>query len=192
MTSARRPGNRAGLDRETVLAAARRLLDQGGADALTMRALARDLAVAPNALYSHVADKDALLDALLDDVLAGVTAARPGAARPVSELRRLMLSTYEVLLAHPHLVPLLVTRRGARGPHAARLGRETDDLLRRAGVAEPDVVPARTVLVVHTIGMAAFSAGPTDAVALTTGQASARTFADSLRWLLVGTTGVEP
>ncbi len=174
-----------------MLSAAARLLDEGGVDALTMRALARSLAVAPNSLYSHVADKDALLDALLDEVLADVTPARAG-TRPVAELHRLMLSTYEVLLAHPHLVPLFVTRRGARGPHAVRLGRETDDLLRRAGLAEPAVVPARTVLVVHTIGMAAFSAGSRDAVALTAGQASGQTFADSLRWLLVGMTGTQP
>ena len=50
-----------------MLAAARELLADGGAQALSMRALASRLAVAPNALYSHVENKTALLDALLDD-----------------------------------------------------------------------------------------------------------------------------
>jgi AcrR family transcriptional regulator len=43
-----------------------------------MRTLARRLGVAPNAVYSHVASKADLLDALLDDLLAEVTPPDPG------------------------------------------------------------------------------------------------------------------
>ena len=49
-----------------MIAAPRELLADGGVDALTMRALARRLEVAPNAVYSHVASKSALLDDVLD------------------------------------------------------------------------------------------------------------------------------
>ncbi|HET6750898.1 MAG TPA: helix-turn-helix domain-containing protein, partial [Actinomycetes bacterium] len=65
-------GQRAGLSREAVLTAARRIADDEGVDRLTMRRLAGELGVMPNALYTYVPDKEALLDALLDDLLAGI------------------------------------------------------------------------------------------------------------------------
>ena len=70
-------GQRAGLSRETVLTAARRIADDEGVDRLTMRRLAGELGVMPNALYTYIPDKEALLDALLDDLLAGIDAGDP-------------------------------------------------------------------------------------------------------------------
>lgn len=185
MTSTRGPGQRAGLSAEAVLAAARELLAEGGVDALTMRALARRLDVAPNALYSHVESRTALLDALLDDLLAGV--APPRATQPGDALAQLMTSTYEVLTASPDLVPLYLARQGARGPNAVRLGAVMDDLLAAAGVRPADVPEARRALIVHAIGSAAFTSAPADR-ALSSAQ-SRRAFGRSLRWLLAGITG---
>ncbi len=161
MTSTtRRPGQRAGLDHSAVLAAARELLAQHGGAAVTIRALARQLHVAPNTLYSHVASRTALLDELLDELLAGVETPAAGIADPLAGLHALMASTYDVLTAAPDLVPLYLARQGARGPHAVRLGEITDGLLVRAGV-DPQLVPmARRVLIVHAIGSAAFATGP--------------------------------
>ena len=65
----RGPGQRAGLTRAAVLDTAHALLAEEGLDALTMRALARRLGVAPNALYSHVPGKTELVDALLESVV---------------------------------------------------------------------------------------------------------------------------
>ena len=78
----RSPGQRAGLTYAAVLAAARELLAEGGLPALSMRSLANRLGVAPNALYSHVGSKTALLDDLLDDLLALVAAPNPHDAGP--------------------------------------------------------------------------------------------------------------
>lgn len=112
----RTPGQRAGLTRPAVLAAARELLAAGGLEALTMRALADRLHVAPNALYSHVAGKTALIDELLDELLALVEAPPEDVADPRAGLHRVMASTYDVRLAHADLVPLYLARQGARGP----------------------------------------------------------------------------
>lgn len=193
MTSTtRRPGQRAGLDHSAVLAAARELLAQHGGDAVTIRALARRLHVAPNTLYSHVASRTALLDELLDELLAGVQAPAADVADPVAGLHALMASTYDVLTAAPDLVPLYLSRQGARGPHAVRLGELTDGLLVRAGV-DPQVVPtARRVLIVHAIGSAAFatapphSTGPLKADRPISGPDSRDNFLVSLSWLLAG------
>jgi AcrR family transcriptional regulator len=158
-----------------VLAAAGELIRTGE---LSMRALARHLDVAPNALYSHVKDKTDLLDQLLDDTLAAVAAPREGPPR--AGVETMMTSTYDTLTAHPELVPHFLRRQGARGPHAVALGEVLDDLLARLGVR--DVPGARQVLIVHAIGFAAFA---------TTGErqdpATLRPgFVRSLGWLLDG------
>lgn len=186
----RGPGQRAGLTRSAVLAAAREVLAEGGGvEALTMRALARRLHVAPNALYSHVTSKTALLDDLLDDLLASVPAPQQGSTDPVDGLTQLMTSTYAVLTAHPDLVPFYLARQGSRGPHAVALGQVMDALLTAAGVSGPDTATARHVLIIHAIGSAAFAAGASPeagAVRPLSVEDSKNTFSRSLSWLLAG------
>lgn len=190
MAAARGPGQRAGLSREAVLAAARELVVEHGVQALTMRAVARRLEVAPNALYSHVVSRTALVDELLDDLLAGVAVPAADARSPVDALARLLTSTYRVLTGAPDLVPLYLARQGARGPNAVRLGAVMDELLTAAGVRPTDIAEARRALIVHAIGSAAFaSAATTDAVRALSATQSRRAFGRSLRWLLAGITG---
>lgn len=162
------------------------MLSEGGADSLSMRGLARQLGVAPNALYSHVRDKTDLVDQLLDDLLAEVQAPSPDADDPVAGLRDLMTSTYDVLTGHPDFVPLYLARQGSRGPNAVRLGEVLDALLIRAGVAEARVLDARRVLIVHAIGSAAFATAAPDGDRPLSAEESRRNFAHSLEWLLAG------
>ena len=183
----RGPGQRAGLTHAAVLAAARTLLAEGGVEALSMRTLARRLDVAPNALYSHVESKTQLLDELLDDLLAAVEVPGPDVPDPLAGVTALMASAYEVLVAHPDLTALALARQGSRGPHAVRLGVVTDALLARAGVPAPAVPPARRVLIVHTIGFAAFAAGAGTTPVLAAGEMR-RSFDQGLAWLLAGMT----
>jgi TetR/AcrR family tetracycline transcriptional repressor len=161
MSTSERPrhrgaGQRAGLTRELVLAAARRIADAEGVDRLTMRRLAAELGVLPNALYSYVPDKEALLDALIDDLLGGID---PGEA--VEDWRdglvRVMDSSRRLLLAHPQLVPVFLARPGL-GPNAARLGEITFGLLRRGGLEGERAVEAFRVLLIYSLGFAAFQA----------------------------------
>jgi AcrR family transcriptional regulator len=69
-------GRPARLNRADILAVAGRLAEAGGAANVTMRGVAAQLGVSTMALYRHVADKDALLLAVLDDALAGRRAPR--------------------------------------------------------------------------------------------------------------------
>ncbi len=172
-----------------MLAAAQELLITAGLDGLSMRALARQLSVTPNALYSHVANKTALLDDLCDAVLAAVEVPVPDAADPADGVRTLMTSSYDVLCRHPALVPVFLVRQGARGPHAVALGEVLDALLVRLGLEGAAVGEARRVLIVHAIGFAAFATSPASSGA--DGRpadpgAARRTFTTSLRWLLDG------
>ncbi|MDP8931780.1 MAG: TetR/AcrR family transcriptional regulator [Actinomycetota bacterium] len=191
----RTPGQRAGLTRATVLAAAHELLARQGLEGLTMRALAERLDVAPNALYSHVASKTSLIDDMLDDVLAQVEAPPPDRADPSTGLHQLMASTYRLLLAHPDLVPLYLARQGARGPNAQRLGDLMLRLLGRADVTGPSAREALRVLVVYTIGFAAFATRPPlepDADRPLTTEELYNNFATGLRWLLSGIRNTSP
>jgi TetR/AcrR family transcriptional regulator, tetracycline repressor protein len=175
-----------------VLAAARELLDERGLEALTMRALAERLDVAPNALYAHVASKTALIDGVLDDILAEVEASAPGDGDPRAGLHALMSATYGVLIAHRDLVPLYLARQGARGPNAQRLGRIMLGQLAGAGVSGTSAHEALRVLIVYTIGFAAFATGlPVGAAgdaALPAAGELRNNFDEGLRWLLTGIT----
>jgi AcrR family transcriptional regulator len=172
-----------------VLAAARELLAERGLEALTMRALAQRLEVSPNALYSHVASKSALLDDLLDDILAEVKAPDPEHADPQEGLHALMASTYDVLLAHPDLVPLYLARQGARGANAQRLGEIMLALLAKAGLNGDRALEARRVLIVYTIGFAAFTTRPLferEGDPKLPATETHENFTSGLRWLLAG------
>jgi TetR/AcrR family transcriptional regulator, tetracycline repressor protein len=188
----RSPGQRAGLTRAQVLNAAHELLVERGLDALTMRALAERLGVAPNTLYSHVPSKTALIDELLDDVLAEVDAPAADSENPIEALHAIMASTYDVLLVHRDLIPLYVTRQGARGPNAQRLGEIMLPLLARVGVSGARAREARRVLIVYTIGFAAFATRAsfeTHAEPPLTEEELFDNFDSGLRWLLVGIAG---
>jgi TetR/AcrR family tetracycline transcriptional repressor len=185
----RSPGQRAGLTRASVLAAARDLLTEHGLEALTMRSLALRLGVSPNALYSHIRSKTALIDEMLDDVLSEVRTPDADVEDPSTALSALMASTHGVLLAHADLVPLYVARRGARGPNAQRLGEIVLALLAREGVVGPRAREALRVIIVYTIGFAAFATQaplmPEDHEELSTREL-AENFNSGLRWLLNG------
>lgn len=189
MSGAKRtPGQRAGLTREAVLAEARAALSHDGVDALSMRRLAQRLGVAPNALYSHVAGRDDLIDTLLDDTLGEVTAPDPQRGDWREGIETIMRRTYAVLLAHPDLVPLYVARRGARGPRAVALGETMLEMLARGGIEGDAAVEAMRTLIVHTIGFAAFAVGEplTPVESSLTPKALETLFARSLSWLLDG------
>ena len=110
----RTPGNTAAngtgkITREIVLAAALALIDADGADALSMRRLARALDRDPMILYRHAPNKAALLDGVTETVLAPLTV-DPADPDWAAQLRTVARRYRTLALAHPNVVPLLVTR----------------------------------------------------------------------------------
>src|SRR5580692_4513391 len=97
------------ITRELVLATALELIDRDGADALSMRRLAAALDRDPMFLYRHAASKAALFDGVVETVLAQlhVESADPDW---VGQLRAVARDYRVLALAHPNVVPLLVTR----------------------------------------------------------------------------------
>ena len=132
------------ITRDAVLAAALQIIDADGADALSMRRLARALGRDPMILYRHAANKAALLDGVAEMVLAQlqVDSSDPDWA---GQLRTVARQYRQLALAHPHVVPILVTRPLAT-PLALRPRgtlRPLEDvltLLTRAGFSGPDAL----------------------------------------------------
>lgn len=103
------------LSRELLLATAVALVDVGGIKALTMRRLATAVDVEPMSLYYHLPDKEALLDGVVETVVAEILAAVDdlgprGADQWRPRLRRQFLAAREVMLRHPWAPGLLGSR----------------------------------------------------------------------------------
>ncbi|QCC78522.1 TetR/AcrR family transcriptional regulator [Nocardioides daphniae] len=97
-----------------MVAAALDLADSEGISALTIRALASGLGVKPMAIYHHVANKDEILDAIVDAVYAETYLPRPYAPWR-EELARRTRSVHDALNRHPWALGLMETRK-APGP----------------------------------------------------------------------------
>lgn len=98
-----RPARGEGLDLETILAQALSLLDEGGGQGLTMRALGARLGVSPMSLYRHVGDRAGLLRALSDRVYAQVLEEPGQAADARTQIRSLLERYHRTVGRHPQL-----------------------------------------------------------------------------------------
>jgi AcrR family transcriptional regulator len=132
------------ITREVVLAAALALIDAEGADALSMRRLARALDRDPMILYRHAPNKAALLDGVTETVLAPLTV-EPADPDWAAQLRTVARRYRALALAHPNVVPLLVTRPLAtplalRPPGTLRPLEDILALLTRAGFSGADAL----------------------------------------------------
>ena len=106
------------LSRERVLRAAIALADEGGIEALSMRKLARELGVEAMSLYNHVANKDAILDGIVELVASEIDLA-PDEADWKSAVRRRAISAHEVFLRHPWACSIWMSRHDV-GPAQLR------------------------------------------------------------------------
>lgn len=113
MASQAKPSDqaRAPLSRERVLEAAMSLADESGIDALTMRRLAPALGVEAMTLYYYVANKDEILDGILDLVVQEMELP-PAGADWQGALRTAAISAHEVLLRHPWAASRLLSGAG--------------------------------------------------------------------------------
>src|ERR1700722_6800085 len=138
------------ITRDVVLAAALEIIDRDGAETLSMRRLARALDRDPMILYRHAPNKAALLDGVAETVLAQLDV-DPSDPDWVGQLRTVARSYRALALAHPHVVPLIVTRPlatplGLRPPGTLRPLEDILALLTRAGFRGTEALPVYRAL----------------------------------------------
>ena len=125
------PGSRAPLSRERVLAAAVSFVDEAGLGALTMRELGQRLGVEAMSLYNHVANKDDILDGMVDLVVSEIDL--PSDTVDWKEaMRRRATSAQSVFARHPWASGLIDSRQSS-GPARLRYFDWMVGTLRRAG-----------------------------------------------------------
>jgi AcrR family transcriptional regulator len=89
------------LTRERIIDAAIVLLDNEGASGLTFRSLATALSTGSGAIYFHVANKDDLVDAACDVIVARAIEATAAVAAPPQRLRAIGLALFDAIDTHP-------------------------------------------------------------------------------------------
>lgn len=113
-----RSARRGSLSGEAVIAGAVELADEIGVEPLTLRKLAAHLGVQPMSIYHHVANKDEILDGMVDAVFAEIE--MPPADTPWREAMRVRaLSARDALRRHPWAAGMLDSRST---PGPANLG----------------------------------------------------------------------
>ncbi len=131
----RRPGPRRALTEEEILDATLQLLDEGGANAVSIRGIAAKVGVAPNAVYTYFPDKAAVIRALVDRLFGeidhGVFADRTKPWR--QRVESLAVELQARLAAHPGAVALMIGQPRI-GPHALALGERLLELFADAGL----------------------------------------------------------
>jgi AcrR family transcriptional regulator len=107
------------LSRERVLRAAVNLADEGGIESLTMRRLAEELGAEAMSLYYHVANKEEVLDGIVDVVAQEINKAVEQIDLPSKgadwkkAVRQRILTAREILLRHPWAPSVIETRTSA-------------------------------------------------------------------------------
>jgi len=97
------------LSRERVLRAAVRLADREGIDSLSMRRLGQELRVEAMSLYNHVANKEEILDGIVDVVVGEIDPPISGADWKTT-MRRRVLAARQILLRHPWASAVIASR----------------------------------------------------------------------------------
>jgi AcrR family transcriptional regulator len=100
------------LSREAIARAALALVDRHGLAGFSTRKLGAVLGCEAMAIYWYYPNKDALLDAVVDLLIAPLSAALDG-NNFVDTLRRVAHAYRAIAIDHPHAFPLLATRRFA-------------------------------------------------------------------------------
>jgi AcrR family transcriptional regulator len=146
------------LSRERILQAALALADESGIEAVTMRRLGQVLGFEAMSLYNHVANKDDLLDGILDLVLQeGEPPAREGDWD--AAVRASAISVHAALRRHSWSAALMMT--GRIRPTRLRYMDSLLGRLREAGFSADKTYAVYHVLDGHIFGFALWEAGYT-------------------------------
>jgi AcrR family transcriptional regulator len=143
---------RARLSRGRVLDAAVVLADSGGLESLTMRRLGEHLGVEAMSLYKHVANKDDLIDGMVDLVFGEIELPPPGAAWRTA-MRERAVSVRAALVRHPWATALMQSRT-APGPATLHHHDAVIGTLRGAGFSVELTAHAFSALDAYIYGFA--------------------------------------
>jgi AcrR family transcriptional regulator len=139
------------LNRDRVLRAAVALADAAGIESLTMRKLGVELGVEAMSLYNHVANKNDLLDGMIDIVFGEIDLPSEGGWQ--AAMRQRAISVRAALSRHRWATGLMESR-AAPGPATLRHHDTVLGILRRAGFTVAMAAHAYSALDSYIYGFA--------------------------------------
>jgi len=140
------------LSRARVLQTAIAIADASGSSALTMRSLAQALQVKPMAVYHHVANKEEILDGIIDLVFSEIDLP-PADIDWKAAMRQRAIAARNVLSLHPWAIPLMESRSNP-GPATLRQHDAVIATFRRAGFSIRMTAHAYSLLDSYLYGFA--------------------------------------
>jgi AcrR family transcriptional regulator len=146
------PTSRTQLTRQRVVAAAVELADSDGTESISMRRLAQELGVEAMSLYTHVRNKDDLLDGMADAVISQIPLSADRAGWKTA-LRQMALAAREVMLRHPW-APRIIETRTTPGPAALQYINAVLGTLREGGFTIAQTHQAIHILSSRALGFA--------------------------------------
>jgi AcrR family transcriptional regulator len=94
------------MSRELIVETARRLIEEGGVEGLSMRKLSAELGVASTAIYWHVGGRDQLLAEIVDDLIAEMGDIAPVGRTAVERVASIARAIRANVQSHPYLLQL--------------------------------------------------------------------------------------
>lgn len=125
-------GRPARTSRQQILDAARRLLQEGGVNELSIRNVAAAVDTAPSTIYNYYGSKQGLISALADDMLRAARPQLSEDADPVEALRQWMYQYRKLLRKTPELI--IIANSSGPVPSIFDIGHDLVTLLERAGL----------------------------------------------------------
>jgi AcrR family transcriptional regulator len=178
--SQRAPRRKEALSRDVIVRAATEILDAEGEDALTLRALTVRLNTGYGAIYHHVADRNDLLAAATDHVIAPIVTGLAAGAGPRPALRAVALGLFDAIDAHPWVGAQL--NREPWRPALLDIYENISQHLQALGVPEAAVPDSAGVLVNYILGVAGQNAANARALASSKLDRSAFLAAVAAQW----------
>ncbi|MBO0609256.1 TetR/AcrR family transcriptional regulator [Myceligenerans salitolerans] len=148
------------MSAQRIVTAAERVLDQGGLGALTLRRIAAEADVTPNAIYTYIPDMEALRTRIGDRFLGTIDLAPLRGPADAASLERFLHGVLERFRASPERVGILASQR-VIGPHALALNEALLRFFDDAGLTEERAWSATAFLTEWVHGAAILSASET-------------------------------
>jgi AcrR family transcriptional regulator len=149
------------LDRATIIDAAIARIERHGLEDLSARKLAQDLGCEAMSLYHHVANMEALKDAIVDQLIATIVPAEPAAS--LENLRRYADAYLELAVKYARSFQLIATRRW-KGMHATDAAKSAHESFKVLGLSADEALARARTLGAYLNGaglaLAAWAADP--------------------------------
>lgn len=148
--SGQRTVGRPAIPVNRIIAAALHIIDERGADALSMRSVAQQLGASTATLYRHFSNRDALVEAVIDAVIGTAIVGPVDTAAPWRQsCKALAHSMFGALSDHRNVAPLLIGYIPT-GPRASARREACISLLLKAGFP-PDIAARAYATLAHYI-----------------------------------------